>query len=81
VEAQLLKKSASVRGFFLNHYLEDAPRHMKSLSEMVLKGEIQSAVDPQLFSGLEDIPRAIDFLYSGQNQGKVVVCLSTAAKM
>ena len=81
VEAELLKRSASVRGFFLNHFLEHAPEHMMKLSDMVVNGKIQSVVDSTPFQGLEDIPRAIDYMYERKNQGKVVVQLCQTSSL
>jgi len=73
--AILLGKSASVRGFFLNHYAADFKRHMQLLTRLMSEGRIRSFVDPTPFHGLEGIADAIDFMYSGKNVGKVVVKL------
>jgi len=69
----LLQKSASIQGFFLNHFLQEAPRHMANLAQLVVSNQLNSVVDQTLFKGLEQIPQAIDHMYSGKNQGKVVV--------
>jgi prostaglandin reductase 3 len=73
---QLLSKSASVRGFFLNHYSRDMPEHMARLAAMTRAGTLKPVIDSTSaakFSGLEAIPDAIDYLYAKKNQGKVVV--------
>lgn len=81
LESILLTKSASVGGFFLNHFLEYAPEHMAKLSQLVTSGKLQSAVDEKEFFGLEDIPNAIDYMYSRKNKGKVVVKLFNDPKL
>lgn len=81
LSARLLQKSAAVKGFFLFHFLEQAPAHMQRLVELVTSGRLISPVDPTNFVGLEDIPVAIDHMYSGKNVGKVVVRLNSTAKL
>jgi len=82
LSASLLTKSASVRGFFLFHYRNDWARHMMELFSLVETGKLQSIVDQsQPFVGLESVSKAIQYLYSGQNQGKVVVTISEEAKL
>lgn len=90
--AELLRKSATVSGFFLNDYARDIPAHMKNLTALVLSGRLQSIVDDgsttrggasdhgkhDCFSGLSDIANAIDHMYRGANIGKVVVRIGNA---
>ncbi|KAM3838882.1 prostaglandin reductase 3 isoform 1-T1 [Vipera latastei] len=77
--AKLLKKSASIRGFFLNHYFSHYQMAMKHLVEMCEKREIVCEVDfgdlslESKFTGLESVFRAIDYMYMGKNIGKIVV--------
>ncbi|KAM6220056.1 prostaglandin reductase 3 [Rhynchocyon petersi] len=77
--AKLLRKSASVWGFFLNHDLSRCPAAMDSLLGMVKAQELVCQVDlgesspGGRFTGLESVFRAIDYMYSGKNTGKVVV--------
>lgn len=73
--AKLLKKSASVRGFFLFHYLDDFREHFAKLSSLLASGELVSKVEGG-FRGLESVPDAVEYLYSGKNVGKVIVELS-----
>jgi len=75
LQAELLRKSASVRGFYLNDYVDKWPSHMMQLSKLVQQGKLQSVVDETKFIGLEQIADAIDHMYSGNNIGKVVVQL------
>ncbi|KAG7469965.1 hypothetical protein MATL_G00134350 [Megalops atlanticus] len=77
--AKLLQKSASVRGFFLPHYLPDYRDAMGSMLQMCARGELTCEVDlgemadGGKFAGLESVFRAVDHMYSGKNLGKVVV--------
>ena len=72
---RLLAKSASVRGFFLPHYGRHFREHMQRLFGLVRSGELQVAIDPAEFRGLEAVPDAVEHLHSGKSQGKVVVWL------
>ncbi|XP_062846289.1 prostaglandin reductase-3-like [Trichomycterus rosablanca] len=77
--AKLLQKSASVRGFFLPHFLSEYIESVRSLVQMQQEGALMCVVDDGWrdeggrFEGLESVYRAIDYLYSGKNIGKVVV--------
>ncbi|KAM8782143.1 prostaglandin reductase 3 isoform 1-T1 [Rhynchonycteris naso] len=77
--AKLLQKSASVRGFFLNHYLSEYGEAMSHLVKMCASGELVCQVDlgdlsaGGRFTGLEAVFRAVDYMYMGKNTGKVVV--------
>ncbi|XP_006028361.1 prostaglandin reductase 3 isoform X1 [Alligator sinensis] len=76
---KLLKKSASIRGFFLNHYLSEYPMALKHLLKMCENGELVCEVDlgnlsPEgKFTSLESVFRAVDYMYMGKNIGKIVV--------
>ncbi|XP_004684021.1 PREDICTED: zinc-binding alcohol dehydrogenase domain-containing protein 2 [Condylura cristata] len=77
--AKLLKKSASVQGFFLSHYLSKHRAAMEHLLRMCELGELACAVDlghasaQGRFTGLESVFRAVDYMYVGKNTGKIVV--------
>ncbi|NWI11162.1 PTGR3 reductase, partial [Crypturellus soui] len=77
--AKLLMKSASIRGFFMNHYLSEYKMALKDLLKMCEKGELVCEVDlgdtsPEgRFTGLESVFRAVDYMYMGKNIGKIVV--------
>lgn len=77
--AKLLRKSASLRGFFLNHYLSKYQAAMEHLLELYTRGELVCEVDlghlaPEgRFIGLDSIFRAVDYMYTGKNIGKLVV--------
>lgn len=74
--AELLSRSASIRGFFLNHYIRQIPRHLLTLFEHVQQGKLLSSIDSTPFHGLESVADAIDHMYSGKNIGKVIVHLN-----
>ncbi|KAL0984698.1 hypothetical protein UPYG_G00145540 [Umbra pygmaea] len=76
---KLLQKSASIRGFFLPHFLEDYKAAIRSLTHLLSEGKLVCEVDcgdmaPEgRFMGLESVFRAVDYMYAGKNIGKVVV--------
>lgn len=72
---RLLAKSASVRGFFLPQFARHFREHMGRMMGLVASGELQVAIDPTEFRGLESVADAVEHLHSGQSQGKVVVWL------
>uniref|UniRef100_A0A673V3M9 15-oxoprostaglandin 13-reductase n=1 Tax=Suricata suricatta TaxID=37032 RepID=A0A673V3M9_SURSU len=79
--ATLLKKSAGVQGFFLDHYLSKYQVAMDHLLKMCAGGDLVCQVDlgdqsaGGRFVGLESVFRAVDHMYLGQNTGKIVVDL------
>lgn len=76
---RLLQKSASIRGFFLPHFIGDYQDALSSMMHMLSKGQLVCEVDggdlaPEgRFTGLESVFRAVDYMYAGKNLGKVVV--------
>lgn len=76
---KLLQKSASVRGFFLPHFLSDYREALGSMMQLLAQGKLVCEVDrgdlaPEgRFLGLESVFRAVDYMYAGKNLGKVVV--------
>ncbi|XP_055987513.1 prostaglandin reductase 3 [Sorex fumeus] len=83
--AKLLRKSASIHGFFLNHYLSEYRAAMDDLLQLTARGDLAcqldlGEVDPQgKFVGLESVFRAVDYMYKGKNTGKIVVELPASA--
>ncbi|MFN8371532.1 MAG: zinc-binding dehydrogenase [Anaerolineae bacterium] len=69
----LIGKSASVRGFWLNHFLREAPLHLARLIDLLDSGKLLSEVDATEFRGLESVADAVEYLYTGSNHGKVLV--------
>ncbi|XP_076837502.1 prostaglandin reductase 3-like [Brachyhypopomus gauderio] len=80
--AKLLQKSASVRGFFLPHFLSHYSESLQSMLQLLAVGKLVCEVDVGdqdsggRFMGLESIYRAVDYMYSGSNLGKVIVDLA-----
>lgn len=83
---KLLQRSASMRGFFLPHFMGDYKEAMGNMMRMMAKGELRSEVDcgdlaeEGRFSGLESVFRAVDYMYAGKNLGKLVVEVAPAAQ-
>ena len=75
IYARLLKKSASVRGFFLPHFRRYFEEHVQRLFWLLERGRLHVAIDPEEFTGVASIPDAVEYLHSGQSRGKVVVRL------
>jgi prostaglandin reductase 3 len=73
---QLLGKSITVTGFFLNHYSTEFPRTMKFLTDSVAKGHLKPAIHSDKFVGLKQISDALKCMHSGKNIGKVIVQIS-----
>ena len=75
----LLSKSASVRGFFLEHYVSEISSHFATLAKLYATGQLTPVIDVGqsspggVFKGVESVVDAVDYLYSGKSSGKVVV--------
>lgn len=82
IPVRLLNKSASIKGFFLNHFAKDWQSYVSKMADMIEKKEIQSFVDmgensPQgPFVGMDKIIDAVEYLYSQKSIGKIVVELN-----
>ncbi|CAJ0942099.1 unnamed protein product [Ranitomeya imitator] len=77
--AVLLRKSASVHGFFLPHFMPEYKEALMALVKLYQSGKLLCGVDhgeqsPEgKFTGLESVFRAVDYMYTGKNIGKIVV--------
>lgn len=69
----LLFKSASIRTFIFSDFPEVFPEKSQKLTQLLLSGKLQIKYDPHIFEGLASVPDAVDYLFAGKNQGKVVV--------
>lgn len=69
----LLGKSASLRGFWLPHYLREASAHLQKLTGLIESGQLKLFVDPAHFTGVTGAIEALDYMFAGKNIGKVVV--------
>ncbi len=72
---KLIPKSAAVVGFFLPHYVAHFRTHLPRLFQLYRTGQLQVAIDPTPFEGLEAVPDAVEYLHAGSNVGKVIVRL------
>ncbi|WP_013324299.1 zinc-binding dehydrogenase [Gloeothece verrucosa] len=70
---QLFWKAASVRGFLMPQYREYMPEARERLLQLLETHQIQVAIEPREFRGIESIADAVEWLIGGKNQGKVVV--------
>lgn len=84
----LLQKSASISGFFLNNHSRFVPKHVIKLCDLCLTNKLQSYVDMGFqsstgnsFKGIGSIFDAVDYLYSSQSIGKVIVDLKEESKL
>ncbi len=69
----LLWKSASVRAFLFSDFPELIPVHLQKLMEMTASGKLNIIVDTKEFIGTEGVKEALNYMYDGKNQGKVIV--------
>eukprot|EP01097_Dermamoeba_algensis_P004151 TRINITY_DN2758_c0_g1_i1.p1 TRINITY_DN2758_c0_g1~~TRINITY_DN2758_c0_g1_i1.p1 ORF type:complete len:369 (-),score=77.59 TRINITY_DN2758_c0_g1_i1:118-1059(-) len=75
---KLLVRSASLRGFFLNHYAPLVKPHVAKLVHLIDAGKLKAVVDESgEFVGLSSVCDALDHLYQGKNIGKVYVKMPT----
>ncbi|KAK0047572.1 zinc-binding alcohol dehydrogenase domain-containing protein 2 [Biomphalaria pfeifferi] len=83
----LLTKSASLQGFFLNHYRKESPLHLQQLTKLYLEGNLKvftdlgNGVPTGHFVGLEKVVDAVEYMYSRRNIGKVVVQLPERSQL
>ena len=63
-------------GFFLLRYAQHFRSHLDRLVQLLDSGELQVAIDPHRFVGIEAVHEAVAWLHSGESVGKVVVQLS-----
>ncbi|XP_070199589.1 prostaglandin reductase-3-like isoform X2 [Littorina saxatilis] len=78
---KMLQLSASLRGFFLMHYRRDFKEYMMQLVGLYKEGKMTSTVDmgdkssTGPFVGLDRVNDAVEYMYSSQNIGKIIVQL------
>lgn len=70
---KLLRKSASLHGFWLMHHFRQMPDYAARLISLMQEGKLRAAVDPAEFTGVASAVEAIEYMYAGKNTGKVVV--------
>jgi NADPH-dependent curcumin reductase CurA len=69
--AMLIIKRARMQGFLVSDYMSRAEEAMTQLGRWMMEGKIKYRVD--VVEGLEQTPRAVNKLFDGSNQGKLVV--------
>lgn len=67
----ILGKRARVQGFIVLDYMDRAEEAMTQLGRWLVEGKIKYRVD--VVEGLEQAPRAVNKLFDGSHQGKLVV--------
>ncbi|KAJ3329343.1 Prostaglandin reductase 3 [Blyttiomyces sp. JEL0837] len=59
----LLQKSSTVTGFFLNHYTRESPAALANLMKAVESGKLKPLLESANFSSIKDVPAAIHALH------------------
>jgi hypothetical protein len=71
----LLTRRARVEGFIVLDYAPRFQEAVRDLSQWYAEGKLRYRVE--VVEGLENAPRALNKLFDGSNQGKLIVKLST----
>ena len=69
--AMLIVRRARIQGFLVSDYMNRAGEAMTALGRWLMEGKIKYRVD--VVEGLEQAPLAVNKLFDGSNQGKLVV--------
>lgn len=72
----ILTRRARLEGFIVTDYLPRAAEALPVLADWVRKGKLKYRVD--LVKGLENAPEALQRLFTGANQGKLVLQIGAA---
>lgn len=72
--ANLLIRRARMEGFIVLDYFHRAPEALEALGSWVSEGRLQYRV--HLVDGLDQAPAALNYLFDGSNQGKLVIKLA-----
>lgn len=79
---KLLWKGAALEGFFLVQHTNVWRRHLDTLIHQVENGTLAVELEMRKkFIGIEKVPDAIEWLQSGQSQGKVYVQLMSDSEL
>ncbi len=73
IYTRLLGKSAALTSMFLLHFYKQIPEHLARLLKLYEAGQLQAAVDPTVFNGIDAVCDAVEYLHTGRSTGKVVV--------
>jgi NADPH-dependent curcumin reductase CurA len=74
----ILAKSVKVEGFIVMDYLDRTQEAMAALGQWFMEGKLKYKVD--VIEGLEKTPQAINKLFDGSNQGKLIIKVSEEPK-
>ncbi len=67
----ILMKRLTVQGFIILDYLHRMEESLQALSQWIAEGKIQYRVD--IVDGIENAPTALSKLFTGENQGKLLI--------
>ena len=68
---QLIAQSAKMQGFTMKDYMHRIPEAVVALSTAQKKGELMFR--EHIVEGIENFPDAFEMLFSGGNQGKLLI--------
>src|SRR5262249_52610943 len=69
----ILVRRAKMQGFIVTDYLPRAAEAIPELVKWHMEGKLKYRVD--IVEGLEEAPRAVNKLFNGSNQGKLIIKL------
>lgn len=70
---QLVTQSATMQGFTMRDYMDRVPEALIALAGWRAEGKLQFR--EHVLQGIESFPQAFDMLFSGANQGKLLIKL------
>ncbi|WP_119418732.1 NADP-dependent oxidoreductase [Desertibaculum subflavum] len=76
--ANILMKRVKLQGFIVTDFLKRFPEGRAQLAEWVKAGKLKYQVD--VVPGLENAPKAVGKLFTGENKGKLMVQVSEEPK-
>ena len=76
--ANILMKRVKLQGFIVTDFLKRFPEGRAQLAEWVKAGKLKYQVD--VVRGLENAPKAVGKLFTGENKGKLMVQVSDEPK-
>ena len=72
---QLIAQSATMQGFTMRDYMSRVPEAFMALAGWNAKGEVKFR--DHVLKGIESFPQAFDMVFSGANQGKLLIQLES----